>query len=82
MAENPRTIAIVEDDSELRGTLADLISTATTRTVSIHLSAASSNAAEAAAAPSPTDPPDPAFHSRRYGWRWSLGPFVRIQANQ
>jgi DNA-binding NarL/FixJ family response regulator len=34
MAENPRTIAIVEDDSELRETLADLISTATTWTVS------------------------------------------------
>lgn len=34
MAENPRTIAIVEDDSELRGTLADLISTATNWTVS------------------------------------------------
>lgn len=34
MAETPRTIAIVEDDSELRGTLADLISTATTWSVS------------------------------------------------
>lgn len=34
MAEKPRTLAIVEDDSELRGTLADLISTSATWTVS------------------------------------------------
>lgn len=34
MAENPRTIAIVEDDSELRDTLADLVSTAATWTIS------------------------------------------------
>jgi DNA-binding NarL/FixJ family response regulator len=53
MAENPRTIAIVEDDSELRSTLADLISTATTWTVSHRFPNA--EAALAVLLESPTD---------------------------
>lgn len=53
MAENPRTIAIVEDDSELRATLADLVSTATTWSVSHRFPNA--EAALAALLENPTD---------------------------